>query len=184
MKDWRLLYCWEDGQRKRVSVSRCPRDKRIGECGCSVSIQFKRVGMLNLRKSCISHKEVKECHRIDLSEGGWLRQTSLRTLYSMMNIDAGRWKIYKSLLVLVIPKRKGRVSRGWIGVIYFNSKDNIAQLLLNFSGGIRSNSWKIQRGRAPLILMEKISHFEIYFKLVLSNIAFQFFVFTIRNGVS
>ena len=42
--------------RKRVPVSRCHRDKRVGECICSVSIQFKGVGVLNLRKSCISRK--------------------------------------------------------------------------------------------------------------------------------
>ena len=36
--------CCEDGRRKRVLVSKCNRDKRIGECVCSISIQFKRVG--------------------------------------------------------------------------------------------------------------------------------------------
>ena len=40
----------EDGQ-KRVSISRSLRDKRIGEYVCSVSIQFKRVGVLNLKKN-------------------------------------------------------------------------------------------------------------------------------------
>ena len=40
---------WEDGRGKRVPVSR-------SQCVCSVSIQFQRVGVLNLRKSCISRK--------------------------------------------------------------------------------------------------------------------------------
>ena len=48
--------CWEDGRRKRVPVSRCHRNKRIGECVRSIGIQFKRVGVLNLRKSRISRK--------------------------------------------------------------------------------------------------------------------------------
>ena len=52
----KVISCREDGQRKRVSVSRCHRDKRIGECVCSVSIQFKRIGVLSPRKSCISRK--------------------------------------------------------------------------------------------------------------------------------
>ena len=47
----KVISCWEDGQRKRDSVSKCHRDKRIGECVCSISIQ-----MLNLRKSRISRK--------------------------------------------------------------------------------------------------------------------------------
>ena len=51
-----IIRCWEDGQRKRVPVFRCYRDKRIGECVCSVSIHFERVGGLNLRKSRISRK--------------------------------------------------------------------------------------------------------------------------------
>ena len=52
----KVISCWEDGRRKRVPASRCHshRDKRIGECVFSVSIQFKRVGVLNLRKSRIS----------------------------------------------------------------------------------------------------------------------------------
>ena len=28
--------CWEDGRRKRVPVSRCHRNKRIGECVRSI----------------------------------------------------------------------------------------------------------------------------------------------------
>ena len=65
-KDWvivdagleglKVISCWEDGRRKRVPVSRCHRDKRIGECVRSIGIQFKRVGVLNFRKSCISRK--------------------------------------------------------------------------------------------------------------------------------
>ena len=47
---------WEDGQGKRGTASRSYRDKRIGECVCSVSIQFKSVGVLNLGKSSISPK--------------------------------------------------------------------------------------------------------------------------------
>ena len=47
----KVISCWEDGNRKRVPVSRCHRDKRVGECICSVSTQFKRVGVLNLRKA-------------------------------------------------------------------------------------------------------------------------------------
>ena len=47
----KVISSWEDGRRKRVPVSRCHRDKRIGECVCSISIHFKRVGVLNLRKS-------------------------------------------------------------------------------------------------------------------------------------
>ena len=39
-----------------LGVSRCHRDKRVGECVCSVSIQFKQVGVLSPRKSCISRK--------------------------------------------------------------------------------------------------------------------------------
>ena len=42
----KVICCWEDGRRKRVPISRCHRDKRVGECVCSVSIQFKRVGVL------------------------------------------------------------------------------------------------------------------------------------------
>ena len=51
-----IICSWEDGQGKRVPVSRSHRDKRIGECVCSVSIQFKRIGVLNLRESCSSSK--------------------------------------------------------------------------------------------------------------------------------
>ena len=36
------ICCWEDGWRKRIPVSRCHRDKRIGECVCWIRIQFKR----------------------------------------------------------------------------------------------------------------------------------------------
>ena len=28
----KVISCWEDGRRKRVPVSRYPRNKRIGEC--------------------------------------------------------------------------------------------------------------------------------------------------------
>ena len=52
----KVLSCWEDCRRKKVPVSRCHRDKRIDEWVCSVSIKFKRLGVLNLRKSCISRK--------------------------------------------------------------------------------------------------------------------------------
>ena len=52
----KVISCWEDGRRKRVSVSRGHRDKRIGECVRSIGIEFKRVGLLNLRKSRISRK--------------------------------------------------------------------------------------------------------------------------------
>ena len=49
----KVIFCWEDGRRKRVPVSRCHRDKRDGECVCSVSIQFV---VLRPRKSCIQNK--------------------------------------------------------------------------------------------------------------------------------
>ena len=52
----KVISCWEDGRRKRVPVSRCHRNKRIGECVRSIGIQFKRVGVLGLRKSRISRK--------------------------------------------------------------------------------------------------------------------------------
>ena len=52
----KVISCWEDGRRKRVLVSRCHRNKRIGECVRSIGIQFKRVGVLGLRKSHISRK--------------------------------------------------------------------------------------------------------------------------------
>ena len=45
----------EDGQGKRVPVSRSHKDKRIGECVCSFSI-FNREELLNVRKSCITRK--------------------------------------------------------------------------------------------------------------------------------
>ena len=32
----KVTCCWGDGRRKRVPVSRCHRDKRIGVCVCSV----------------------------------------------------------------------------------------------------------------------------------------------------
>ena len=51
----KVISCWEDGRRKRVLVSRCHRNKRIGECVSSIGIQFKRVGVLNLRKSPVIH---------------------------------------------------------------------------------------------------------------------------------
>ena len=52
----KVISCWEGGRRKRVPVSRCHRNKRIGECVRSIGNQFKRVRMLNLRKSRISRK--------------------------------------------------------------------------------------------------------------------------------
>ena len=52
----KVINSWEDGRRKRVPVSRCNRNKRIGECVRSIGIQFKRVGVLGLRKSRISLK--------------------------------------------------------------------------------------------------------------------------------
>ena len=52
----KVISCWEDSRRKSVPVSRCHRDKRISEFVRSVSIQFNRVGELNLRKSRISRK--------------------------------------------------------------------------------------------------------------------------------
>ena len=52
----KVISCWEYGRRKRVPVSRCHRNKRIGECARSIGIQFKCVGVLNLRKSRISRK--------------------------------------------------------------------------------------------------------------------------------
>ena len=35
-----IICCWEDGQRKRVPVSRFHINKRIGECVRSIGIQF------------------------------------------------------------------------------------------------------------------------------------------------
>ena len=52
----KVISCWEDGRRKRVPVSRCHTNKRIGECVRSIGIQFKRVGVLGLRKSRIPRK--------------------------------------------------------------------------------------------------------------------------------
>ena len=56
----KVLSCWEDGRRKRVPVPRCRRceqySRRIGECVRSIGIQFKRLGVLGLRKSRISRK--------------------------------------------------------------------------------------------------------------------------------
>ena len=52
----KVISCWEDGRRKRVPVSRCHRNKRIGECVRSIGIQFKREGVLNLRNQRISRK--------------------------------------------------------------------------------------------------------------------------------
>ena len=52
----KIICCLEDGQGKRVSVSRSHWNERIGECVCSVSIHFKRVGSLNVRKSSVSSK--------------------------------------------------------------------------------------------------------------------------------
>ena len=44
----KVISDWENGRRKRVPVSRCYRNKRIGECVRSIGIQFKRVGVLIL----------------------------------------------------------------------------------------------------------------------------------------
>ena len=49
----KVICYWEDVRRKRVPVTRCHMS-RVGECVCSVSIQFKHVGVLSLRKLCIS----------------------------------------------------------------------------------------------------------------------------------
>ena len=46
----------EDGRGKKVPVSRSHRNKPIDEFVCSVSIQFKLVEVLDLRKSCILRK--------------------------------------------------------------------------------------------------------------------------------
>ena len=45
----KVICSWEDGQGKNVPVYRSHRDNRIGLCVCSVTIQFKREGDLNLR---------------------------------------------------------------------------------------------------------------------------------------
>ena len=34
----KVICYWEDGRKKRVPVSKCHRDKRVGECVCTVSI--------------------------------------------------------------------------------------------------------------------------------------------------
>ena len=52
----KVISCWEDGRWKRVPVSRCHRNKRIGKRVRSIDIQFKRVWVLGLRKSRISRK--------------------------------------------------------------------------------------------------------------------------------
>ena len=52
----KVISCWEDGKRKRVPVSRCHKNKRLGECVRSIGIKFKCIGGLNLRKSRISRK--------------------------------------------------------------------------------------------------------------------------------
>ena len=41
----KVISWWEDGRRKRVPVSRCHRNRQIGECVLSIGIQFKRVGV-------------------------------------------------------------------------------------------------------------------------------------------
>ena len=56
LKGLKVISCWEDDRRKRVPVSRCHRNKRIGECVRSIGNQFKRVGVLGLKKSPISRK--------------------------------------------------------------------------------------------------------------------------------
>ena len=45
------LYVAEKMIGGREFQSKCYRDKRVVECICSVSIQFKRVGLLSLRKT-------------------------------------------------------------------------------------------------------------------------------------
>ena len=40
LEELKVISCWEDGRRKRVPVSRCHRNKRIGECVRSIGIQF------------------------------------------------------------------------------------------------------------------------------------------------
>ena len=52
----KVISCWENGRTKRVPVSRCHRNKRIGECVRSIGIQVKRVGALNLKTLRISRK--------------------------------------------------------------------------------------------------------------------------------
>ena len=52
----KVINCWEDGRRKRVPVSRCHRNRRIGEWVRSIGIQLKRVGVLGFRKLRISRK--------------------------------------------------------------------------------------------------------------------------------
>ena len=47
----------EDGREKRISVSKSHRNKRIGKCICSVSMQFNRKVMLNVRKLLIRANE-------------------------------------------------------------------------------------------------------------------------------
>ena len=42
-KRLKVICSWEVGRSKRVPISRSHRDKRIGECVCSVSIQFRGV---------------------------------------------------------------------------------------------------------------------------------------------
>ena len=53
----KVICSQENGQEKRVAVSRSHRDKRVGECVCRVSMQFNRVGVVYPRKSYISHKK-------------------------------------------------------------------------------------------------------------------------------
>ena len=54
LEGFKVISCWEDGRKKSVPVSRCHRNKRIGEYVRSIGIQFKRVGVLNFRKSRVS----------------------------------------------------------------------------------------------------------------------------------
>ena len=53
-----IICCWEDDRRKRVPVSRCHRDKRVGECVFSISIQLKHVVLSStfFTASQLSHK--------------------------------------------------------------------------------------------------------------------------------
>ena len=53
LKGWRLLYRREDGRGKQVPDSTSHSDKQVGQCVSSVSIQFNRVRVLNLRKLCM-----------------------------------------------------------------------------------------------------------------------------------
>ena len=44
----KVMCSWDDGQRERVPVSKSHRDKRIGKCVSSVSIQFNDCKINNI----------------------------------------------------------------------------------------------------------------------------------------